>query len=258
MRKYGFVVVEGPHDIEFVYRLLSPYGLKRLKFEKELEPFFRPLIPREYPPDGDLQKRMGTPLFLQSATHAVAIHSATGDSRLVGTVQENLAMLDPARFTGLGIILDADLDKATSAAERYKVIQDKMAAIGHPLTEPAGQVTEGVPKRGAFVLPDNTSPGTLEDLLLECGYATYPGLLASATKHVDSAAADGTLTVNDLGHFNKPSGRNKAIVGSVASVLRPGKAVQVSIQDNRWVRGDNLALPRIKAVQDFLCKLLEL
>jgi len=258
MPKYGFVVVEGPHDIEFVYRLLRPFGLVRVRMEATLDPFFGPLIPREYPPDGDLQKRMETPLFLQSATHAVAVHSATGDSRLVETVQENITILDLTRFTGFGIILDADLAKTSSAADRYKVIQYGMAAIGHPLTGLAGQITGGPPKRGAFVLPDNTSPGTLEDLLLECGYATYPSLLASAITHVDAAAVDGTLQVEDLQHFKKPSGRNKAIVGSVASILRPGKAVQVSIQDNRWVRGDNLTLPKIKAVQDFLSELLEL
>jgi hypothetical protein len=27
MPKYGYLVVEGPHDIELVYRLLSPFGV---------------------------------------------------------------------------------------------------------------------------------------------------------------------------------------------------------------------------------------
>ena len=81
MPKYGFLVVEGPHDVELAYRLLAPCGLKRIRSESEVDNFFRPLIPREYPPEGDLQKRMGTPLFLASASHAVAIFSARGDSR---------------------------------------------------------------------------------------------------------------------------------------------------------------------------------
>ena len=152
MSKYGFVIVEGPHDTEFVYRLLRPFGLQRVRMEADLDPFFGPLIPRKYPPNGDLQKRMETPLFLQSTTHAVAIHSATGDSRLVGTVQENFEILDPARFAGFGIILDADSAPTSSATDRFEVIQNSMATIGYPLTEPAGQITEGPPKRGAFVL----------------------------------------------------------------------------------------------------------
>jgi hypothetical protein len=55
-----------------------------------------------------------------------------------------------------------------------------------------------------------------------------------------------------------PAGRNKAMVGSIASILRPGRAIQVSLQDDRWLRDTALALPRVKAVQDFLLKLLEL
>ena len=33
MRKYGYLIVEGPHDVEFVYRLLSPFGLERVQYE---------------------------------------------------------------------------------------------------------------------------------------------------------------------------------------------------------------------------------
>src|SRR4051794_33484788 len=102
MPKYGYLVVEGPHDVEFVYRLLSPYGLKRIQFETVLDVFFHPLIPRTFPPDGDLQKRVPVPLFLHSTTHVVAIHSAVGDSRLVETLEENAVLLDPASFTGIG------------------------------------------------------------------------------------------------------------------------------------------------------------
>ena len=46
MPKYGYLVVEGPHDVEFVYRLLSPFGMSRVRLEKDLDPFFSPLIPR--------------------------------------------------------------------------------------------------------------------------------------------------------------------------------------------------------------------
>jgi hypothetical protein len=258
MPKYGFLVVEGPHDVEFVYRLLSPFGLKRVRLVANLDSFLEPLIPRKYPPDGDLQKRMPTPLFLQSSTHALAVHSATGDSRLVDTVQENLAVLDSTRFTGVGILLDADKDSTVSSIARYAAIQEKMQAIGLPLIGAAGTVTDGGPKRGCFVLPDNVAEGTLEDVLLECAQTAYPTILVSAQAHVDAAMKDPTLHKEDLEHVRKPSGRNKAVVGSIASILRPGKAIQASIQDNRWLRGPTLLLPRVKAVQDFLASLFEL
>jgi hypothetical protein len=169
MRTYGYLVVEGPHDVEFIYRLLSPFGLQRIQYENQLDDALHPLIPRNYPPNGDLQKRMPVPLFLQSETHAIAVHSAIGDSRLVDTAS-----------------------------------------------------------------------------------AIYPGLLETARSHVTAALQDHRLKPEDLRELNKPAGANKAIIGAMASVLRPCKAVQVSLQDNRWLRGNALESPRIKAVQDFL------
>ena len=93
MSKFGYLVVEGPHDVEFMYRLLSTHGLGRVKMMDALDPFFVPLVPRSFPPDDDLQKRVPVPLFSQSGTHSVAVHSAIGDSRLIQTVEENAALV---------------------------------------------------------------------------------------------------------------------------------------------------------------------
>src|SRR5690349_2922584 len=116
MPKYGYLVVEGPHDIELVYRLLSPFGMSRVQFERDLDPFLVPLIPRAYPPDGDLQKRMPIPLFLQGATHAVAVRGATGDANLIRALQAGAAVIDLSGVTGIGVLLDADT--ATSPIDR--------------------------------------------------------------------------------------------------------------------------------------------
>ena len=256
MRKFGYLVVEGPHDVEFVYRLLSPFGLARVQLEKNLDDTLRPLIPREYPPGGDLQRRMPIPLFLSSDSHAIAVHSAIGDSRLVGTIEENLALLDRSAVAGVGMILDAD--KQTAASERYAGIRDRMGKIGLLLDKDPGVVTQGSPRLGAFVLPDNAAPGTLEDLLLDSAALVYPCLLDTARQHVDAEGNDKCCLRVDLEELAKPAGRKKAIVGAMASILRPGKAVQVSIQDNRWLRDVALTLPRIKAVQDFLRHLFDL
>jgi hypothetical protein len=258
MPKYGFLVVEGPHDAEMAYRLLSPFGLKRLTKEDNVDPFLTPLIPRKYPPDGDLQRRMSTPLFVASDTHAVAIYRAEGDKRLVNSVEENLAILDRAQLTGVGIVLDADRDKGVSAAARYADIKTGLTALGLTLPDSPGNIAPGPPHAGAFVLPDNSAQGTLEDLLIECAAQVYPGLLASARAHVAAAQVDGGLNADDLKDFRKPSGQHKALVGSIASILRPCKAMQVSIQDNRWLRGAVLNNPRIKSIQNFLRSLFEL
>ncbi|MFM8443263.1 MAG: DUF3226 domain-containing protein [Methylococcus sp.] len=250
MRKYGYLVVEGPHDIEFAYRLLSPFKLQRVQYEKDLDGFFAPLIPRKYPPDGDLQKRMPIPLFLQNDTHTIAIHSAIGDSRLVDTIEENAALIDITSLTGIGIFLDAD--KKGSPATRYATIQSDLAGKGFILENQAGAVTLGPPKLGAYVLPDNASTGTLEDLLLDSASNVYPDLLLSAKAYIYTAMKGTDLINADKADFKKPAGRNKAIIGAMSSILRPGKAVQVSMQDNRWLRDQALSLPRIQAVQTFL------
>lgn len=256
MPKYGYLVVEGPHDVEFMYRLLAPHGLGRVNMIDGLDPFFVPLVPRSFPPDGDLQKRVPVPLFLQSGTHSVAVHSALGDSRLIQTVEENAALLDSAKLIGIGIVLDSDA--AVTPTDRYVAIREGLRAKGYDFPDGAGAVSAGPPRLGAFVMPDNASAGTLEDILLDCAQHVYPTLLATATTHVDSASRDTSLVHEDLKELLKPAGRHKAIVGSIASILRPGKAVQVSLQDNRWLRDTALALPRVRAVQKFLTNLLEL
>jgi hypothetical protein len=254
--KYGYLVVEGPHDVEFASRLLSSFGLVRVQMEVNLDPFLKPLVPRAYPPNGDLLKRMSTPLFLQSATHAIAIHSAIGDTRLVETIQENASLIDFAALTGVGILLDADA--AATPPTRYQLIRDLLRDKNYAFPDEAGTVSGAPPHLGAFVLPDNVSQGTLEYLLLDCAEHVYPSLLAAASTHVDAALRDGTLSVDDKVDLFKPAGRHKAIIGGIAAILRPGKAIQVSIQDNRWLRGSALELPRVKAVQEFLATVLEL
>jgi len=47
-------------------------------------------------------------------------------------------------------------------------------------------------------------------------------------------------------------------VGCIANVLRPGKSVQVSIQDNRWVTAETLTLPSMAPLDQFLQDLFSL
>ncbi|MCK9388354.1 MAG: hypothetical protein M0Q22_08175 [Sulfuritalea sp.] len=255
MRKYGYLVVEGPHDVEFAYRLLSPHGLRRVQYMGDLDPFFLPLIPRDFPPNDDLQMRVPVPLFLQSDTHAIAVHSAVGDSKLVSSVEVTCAVIEQGALTGIGLLLDSD--KVIPALARYTEIRKQMKKKGFTLGDKPAVILEGPPKLGAYVLPENATEGTLEDLLLDSASAVYPGLLASAMGYVSSAMSIG-LTADDLREINKPAGKNKAIVGAMASILRPGKAVQVSIQDNRWLKGAALLCPRIKEAKEFLSVLFDL
>ncbi len=220
-RKCGFIVVEGPHDVELVYRLLKPFGLGRVQLKANLDLFFHPLTEYEFPLDGDLMKRIPVPLFLQSGSHLVAVHAATGDTRLIETVEENALLIDHTHLTGVGVILDADSDK--SPGDRYAIIRDGLRAKNFPFPEDAGSLSTTTPRFGAFVLPDNQAQGTLEDILLECGGLVYPSLLASATIHVDAASQDPSLLSEDLKELRKSAGaRRPSSARSPASCVQAG------------------------------------
>jgi hypothetical protein len=226
MRRFGYLVVEGPHDVEFCYRLLSHAShaqLKRVQKLTNLDPFFRRIVPRQFPHEDDLHKRMPVPLFLQSDQITIGIHSAIGETNLVSTLGDALQTLSLESFHGVGVMLDSD--NATPPAQRYE------------------SVRQSVKKTTGIELPPT---------------AEYAKLLPLAEQYVQAAATSAELKHDHLTDFRKPSGRQKAVVGAMSSIFRPGKAVQASIQDNDWVRGAALKLPRIREVQRFLTELFDL
>lgn len=253
---HGLLAVEGPHDVEFVARLLRPFGFERVRKHDRLDPMFWPLVPKEFPPEGDLLGRVPVPLFLSNAAMSLAIQSATGITEIVKSLARTFDRVESQAFIGIGVLFDAD-DSAVGNYQRF-LTDPKCVELGLTWPDTAGTVTEGSPRCGVFVLPDNTSAGSLETLLLECGDAIYPSLSAGSRTFVASAESGGSLVETDLKELQKPRGRDKAIVGCVANVLRPGKAIQVSIQDNRWLDGAGLELPRISVVRQFLVDLFGL
>ena len=74
--EHALIVVEGPHDVEFVGRLLRLDGFARVRYESELDGFWQPLVPRAFPHGGDLLKRVPVPSFFARGEHSVAVHSA--------------------------------------------------------------------------------------------------------------------------------------------------------------------------------------
>ena len=109
MRRYGYLVVEGPHDVEFVARLLKTHDFHRVQHLRDLEQFWERLVPRTFPPDGDLLKRVPIPTFFQNSTHSIAVHAAIGESAMIKRLEESRAALsDETSISSYGLILDAD------------------------------------------------------------------------------------------------------------------------------------------------------
>ncbi len=261
--KYGYLAVEGPHDLAFAGQLLKLHGLERVKMYPRLDAFWRPLVPTKFPHQDDLLKRVPVPIFFASATHSIAVHTVGGDSSFAKTIKDSLDVLymggEPP-LTGLGILLDAD--SKDSPAKRHAELLQELGSPTYPIPlafpSTPGAVSGAPIHCGIFVLPDNQSQGTLEALLLECAKSVYPTLEAGARTYVELARGAKELVKADRKDLDKPAGRDKAMVACIAAVLRPGKAIQVSIQDNRWIEPPLAQFPRITAIDDFFVSLFEL
>jgi hypothetical protein len=254
MMRRIFFVTEGPHDVEALGRLLSTLGAKRIKKIDQLDPFWERLVPRIFPHEGDLLRRVPVPAFFQAEAFSVAVHSAIGISEIPKVTRASLANLDepPA---AVGIVVDAD-DRSASVVWNEILAEMSEFDFGRA----PGQPGDNEPKAGVFVLPNNEDHGTLETILLKCGEKVYPELIAGARAWIDPLdPEDHTIfvTSKERQYLAKPTGKLKAVVAAVASVLRPGKSVQVSIQDNLWLC-DTVALstPEVAAFQAFVSSLI--
>lgn len=268
----SYFVVEGPHDQWVLARVLGARGAKVVRsIEREgragavppepvLDPAWERLVPRTYPHQGDLLARVPHPLFLRGgdAAISVAIDAVSLDSnfkRLVRRLETTLAVVEG--LERIGVVLDSDAEPPERRFERLRSDLAKgERARRFPLPSGLGEIaSDGRLCFGIFAMPDNRSHGTLEDVLLQCAEASYPELRVLAEKFVEGACDLTELTDEDRKDLKKPAGPRKAEVSAIASVLRPGKALQVSIQDNRWIDERTLALPRLEAFAAFAWKI---
>ncbi len=253
MRRIYFVT-EGPHDVEALGRLLSRLGAIRVQNIDQLDAFWKRLVPRIFPHEGDLLRRVPVPVFFQAEAFSVAVHSAIGISEISKVTRASLANLDepPA---AVGVVVDADDRSATVV---WNEILAEMSEFD--FGQAPGQPGVSEPRAGVFVLPNNEDPGTLETLLLTCGEKVYPELIRSARTWIESLDPwDNTIfaNANERKYLAKPAGKVKAVVAAVASVLRPGRSVQVSIQDNRWLSDpEAMSIPEVAAFQAFVSSLI--
>jgi len=271
-RKLSFIAVEGQHDAAFVGALLREAGFRIVTW-KELNPkeptaqflddLAHPLVPGGFPHENNLLARVPVPFFWQNNDHVVALRPTDGETKLISSILIAVRSLPPNQFSAIGVILDAD--KKKSPMQRLAALRKALADyinktgvknIGFSLPNKLDTYrTFRTSKCGVFVMPDNVNAGTVEDLLLDCASSNYPNLQAEADKYLK--AIDRTvLKGSDLDEIGAPAGEKKAQVGIIGSVLKPGKAIQVSISDNRWVDATTKALPRVATLRTFLRDLL--
>ncbi|MEG4119084.1 hypothetical protein QUA43_16625 [Microcoleus sp. N9_B4] len=234
--KYAIIGVEGPHDQAFTGKVLKLLGFKDFREElkglkSDLDPFWRKFIP-VYPKKGNLYTRLNMPSILFNDTISVAIYAGEG-SNLVTNLDDILFANSEyqTNLAAFGIV--ADCDKSTP--------------------DRPGVVNTNSPRTGVYVLPDNASPGVLDTLLCECGQIAYPTYMEKASSYLNE------FSESDRKFLKwKNFDREKALVATVVSVLKPGKTNTASIADNNWVSEQTQQqVPALANFIEFLRQLLE-
>jgi hypothetical protein len=269
-RRLSFIAVEGQHDAAFIGKLLKDAGFQLVQKKDEdpsspgglfVDSSLARLVPEDFPQNNDLLARVPIPFFWQKDTHAIALRPANGESKLISSAATAIRTIRPAVFGSIGIVLDAD-NKGVPAdrmprmqraveAEAARIMQ----SVGFEIPAQAGAVAGESLKCGVFIMPDNHSAGTLEDLLLDCADQNYADLKSNASAYLSNINR-ALLEGDDLDEIGALAGEKKAQVGVIASVLKPGKAIQNSISDNRWLEGAAKVQPRVEGLRRFLRELL--
>ncbi|WP_318732849.1 MULTISPECIES: DUF3226 domain-containing protein [unclassified Roseofilum] len=141
-----------------------------------------------------------------------------------------LSDIDCDQFYSFGIVVDADNDRPESVAKNYcKDFREFFPQF----PDTPGEVNRSGTRTGIFVLPNNEEQGVLETLLLKCGEIAYRDYLQRANNYIDRFSEEERKKLKW-----KPFDREKAIIATVVSVLKPGKTNQASISDNQWISSE--------------------
>jgi hypothetical protein len=248
--RYSILGVEGPHDQAFIGKLLDLYGLEKFKGErKALDPFWVKFIPA-YPKNGRLYDRLDMPSIFSSQTHSVAIYQGEG-SNLCRNLKARIREHDPyiMDIDAFGLILDADTTTPQQKAVEY--IRELHELYPNLIGEP-GKIATGKPRTGIYVLPDNNKARTLDSILIDCATLIYPAHKVGAIQYLE-----GLNTVHTT-HW-KRFDREKAIVATIVSVLKPGAANASSISQDDWICNESVVgVFEVALLGEFLINLLEL
>lgn len=255
MSAYTYLLTEGVHDVAFLGKLLqAALAFERVNKAAELDQFWTRILPVKWPHNGSLRPSVPAPNFYRHSASgtSVAVVNAQGIgelTKILKTHRDALA-LDGLKVDAVGVVLDADADELPT--NRFARMADALSKSGFPRPL-AAEAVLGTPRVGVFVLPGGGAQGTLEHLLLDCAAAAYPTLHAHAVRFVsnlDRTASE--FSGDELKDFKAPSGVQKTTVSAMSAILKPGRAVQATLEDHQWLSNHTLKLPRIAALLKFL------
>lgn len=262
--KTVYLLVEGPHDSSVVARIIRKNGLdfSAVSLRNQVDSYWDKLIPKSFPQENENGEpefgRVQVPDFLKTVDQMVAIQTAGGITKLPGILKDDLDLLGKTKPDAIGIIIDAD---SGTAADTYTALIGTLQESGLQFAAKAGEVTDGLPRVGVFVLPDNNRSGTLEDTMLESASIAYPQLLplaetvATTVRQSLDANAD-WLSSPERDDFNKPAGMNKTRVSVLGAVMKPTYAIGNLYRQHNWITPETLKQPLLGQLSAFLKALI--
>lgn len=255
---YAVVIGEGVHDVMTVVKILMLKGFKEINRYDEIPEILRNnMIPRKYPwadSGNRLTWTMPHPSFLVRNGCFVVVSNANGKTELgrnlfglIGGAREEVI----EKLNAIAIVADADCDsienkRANIHLQLLEAFKEQQDFLMEEYLSGTIKVNGNEVSTSLYVFPDQKGPGTLETILIEGAQKSYPDLLAGATEYVEEAK-------KRYLKYLKNYDADKAIVGVVANVLRPGRPNQTSIHDNEWLTLESLTtLPLHKQLSDFV------
>lgn len=266
MSAYSYIVTEGVHDVAFLGRLLCvAHGAVRIRTLEQLEESLRGWVgtafkwPRFTGKHHDIERlAVPAPAFYRLDTSdVVVVRNAQGLNEIAKTLDIDLEAFRrlPNGPKAIGVVLDCDDEPV---AQRFGKLKLALERTKLPVPSSVGEVSKAAPRVGVFALPEPGVAGTLEDVLLALGDVAYPELTKAARGYAARwrQTADSAPGVEDWKEIRKPAGAKKATIGAMTAVLKPGKATQVSLEDNRWVSQQTKALACLAPCLTFLNAIL--
>lgn len=257
---YYYFMVEGVHDVAAVSKILKLYGFNLIEHEEYLDTFWKRMIPTSFPHNGNLLKRVPIPQFFQNESASIAVNSIDGETEIIKGL-EMIDNLDHRLFSGIAIFCDADSQTASDKFQQLKRKIVESTDLNKEIKEIVEEnefdtVGSRETKFGIFVFPNNNEAGTLEDLLLEGASVTYADLETMAENYIQEVE---NLNPNYIkeSSFNGAK-RKKVKVGVMANFFKPGKANQVSIQENDWLCKETTNFPNQARFVRFIKSILNL
>lgn len=238
-----YVLVEGVHDVAFVGQIFSVcFGARRVETMEELDEATRAWMgsfkwPIQQGGKTPIRRlAVPAPAFFRLPGGGLAgLRNAQGITELGKTLSLDLEAFTRTSLSldAVGVVLDSDDEPQ---AIRYATMKALLEAQKLDAPDSLAVVSTGSPRVGVFALPEANVAGTLEDVLLALGDVAYPDLTAASSEYATAwhtrVAADPSREWKEL---KKPAGLKKAKVNAMTALLKPGKATQVSLEDNRWI-----------------------